>query len=168
MSPDSEHSSVGVDPFERLLTTTEDSAAVLKNTAELAHPGCVLCSSSNAYGLQLDFELTDAGGVSARFDCDSRFEGYPGRLHGGVVSSLLDSAMTNCLFARGKAAVTLRLTVRFRNPVLTERTATVRAHFDRYSPPRHVITSEIVQDGQVKASAEGRFLEHPRVLADAK
>jgi acyl-coenzyme A thioesterase PaaI-like protein len=35
-------------------------------------------------------------------------------LHGGVISSILDGTMTNCLFAHGTVAVTAELRVRFR------------------------------------------------------
>lgn len=135
--------------------------AGLKQTATQAHPNCVLCSSSNVNGLRLDFNVSDAGGVTATFDCDPQFEGYAGRLHGGIVASLLDSAMTNCLFANACSAVTLRLTVRYRHPVHTHKPATVRACVERSSPPRHVLKAEVVQDGEVKATAEGRFLEQP-------
>ena len=147
------------------MNAANDSDAVLECTAGLAHPDRFSCNSSNASGLHLDFSVTDVGGVSASFECSSRFEGYPGTLHGGIATSLLDSAMTNCLFARGKAAVTLRLTVRFRHPVLTEKPAIVRARLQRHSPPRHVLTAEIVQDGKVKVTAEGRFLEQPHLAA---
>ena len=138
--------------------------AGLRHTAALAHPNCVLCSSSNEGGMRLDFDETDAGGVAATFNCDSRFEGYSGVLHGGIVASLLDSAMTNCLFAHGRSAVTLRLTVRYRHPVLTKKLVTVQASCERSSPPRHVLTAEIVQDGQIKATADGRFLEQPHLI----
>ena len=138
--------------------------AELRQTAAQAHPNCALCSSSNANGLRLDFNVSDAGGVTATFDCDSQFEGYAGRLHGGIVASLLDSAMTNCLFANASSAVTLRLTVRYRHPVHTGKPATVRAHIERSSPPRHVLKAEVVQDDQVKATAEGKFLEQPHLI----
>ncbi len=40
-----------------------------------------------------------AEGIEVRARCDERFEGIPGRLHGGVVASLLDSASTWALIA---------------------------------------------------------------------
>jgi uncharacterized protein (TIGR00369 family) len=146
------------------MTNTENDGLEPEHTAALVHPNCVLCSGSNESGLQLDFRTTGAGGVSATFECDSRFEGYPGRLHGGIVSSLLDAAMTNWLFSKEKPAVTLRLTVRYRHPVLIGKPAVVLAVAERSSPPRHVLKAEVVQDGQIRATAEGRFLEQPHML----
>ncbi len=144
---------------------TEPSATRLEHTAAAAHPHCVLCSSSNLTGLRLNFDVSDAGSVTATFGCDSQFEGYAGVLHGGIVASLLDSAMTNCLFAHDRSAVTLRLTVRYRHPVLTGRPATVQACIERSSPPRYVLKAKLVQDGQIRATADGRFLEQTHLIA---
>jgi uncharacterized protein (TIGR00369 family) len=119
----------------------------------------VICSRANERGLQLDFAAADGGGVQARFACTPAHEGFAGMLHGGVVASLLDGAMTNCLFARGIVAVTADLKVRFRHPVAVGTTATVRAWTERSSPPRYALRADVVQDGRVRATAEGRFLE---------
>jgi len=144
--------------------TTTLADAGLRQLSTQAHPHCVMCSHANECGLQLEFNASDDAEVAATFDCDARFEGYTGVLHGGIIASLMDSAMTNCLFAEGIPAVTVGLTIRFRHPVVTGFTATVRAWIERSAPPRHVLRAEIVQDGQVKASAEGRFLGQPQLI----
>ncbi len=145
--------------------TTECVETDLERTAALAHPHCVLCGRTNEHGCQLDFTISDDEGVEATFDCDARFEGYEGVLHGGVVASLMDAAMTNCLFAQSTPAVTVGLAVRFRHPVNTGRAAIVRARVERSSPPRHVLKAEVLQDGQIRATAEGRFLEQPQLIS---
>jgi len=99
------------------------------------------------------------GGVQAHFDCDSAYEGFPGMLHGGVISCLLDGAMTNCLFAHGRRGITGELKVRFRHPVVTGQSTLVRAWIESSSPPFHVLKAELIQDQQVKARATGKFLE---------
>jgi len=40
----------------------------------------------------MEFDVDDDGGVQATFQCVESFEGYPGILHGGVISSILDGA----------------------------------------------------------------------------
>jgi len=127
-----------------------------------AHSNCAVCSPSNRRSLCLRFTASGDGTVQAYFDCDESFEGYTGMLHGGVIASLLDGAMTNCMFAHGVAAMTGELTVRFRHPVIVNRLATLRAWIERSSPPRHLLSAEIVQDGQVKATASGKFMERPQ------
>ena len=127
-----------------------------------AHANCVVCGPTNPRGLGLDFDISTDGGVEAHFDCDRSFEGYDNVLHGGVVASLLDGAMTHCLFARGRPAMTAELTVRFRHPVAIGRSATVRAWITRDDPPLYVLKARVTQDGEVKATATGKFMDPPR------
>ena len=144
---------------------TELAEAGRRQLCTSAHPNCVVCSPGNDRSMRLKFAASDGGGVQARFECSSAFEGYAGILHGGVVASLMDGAMTNCMFARGVLAVTAELTVRFRHPVVTGTPATVRAWIERSSPPRHLLKAEIVQGAQVKATAAGKFLEQAHLAA---
>jgi acyl-coenzyme A thioesterase PaaI-like protein len=59
-------------------------------------------------GLNLSFHVCRDGRVEGRFRCGYAYQGYTGLLHGGVISSILDGAMTNCLFSSGKTAVTAK------------------------------------------------------------
>jgi acyl-coenzyme A thioesterase PaaI-like protein len=124
-----------------------------------AHPGCIVCSGSNARGLRLRFAATEGNVVKAEMDCDPSLEGYGGRLHGGVIAAALDGAMTHCLFALGRTAFTAELNVRFKLPVVTGRPATVRARLERDLGPLYVLAAELAQDGVVKATATAKFLE---------
>ena len=137
------------------LTQTE-----LARTRGRAHGNCIVCSPSNMRGLRLEFMLSEDGCVEASFGCDKAFEGYPNILHGGVVSSLLDGAMTNCLFAHGYIAVTVELNVRFQHPVVVAEPTTVRAWIDQSWRPLHVVKAEVLQNQGVKATAVGKFLEN--------
>lgn len=145
--------------------TIESVQAGWRQMRAQAHSNCVVCSRSNGRSLQLKFAASDDGHVQASFDCDQAFEGYAGMLHGGVIASLVDGAMTHCMFAHGTPAVTAELTVRFRHPVVVGTAATVRAWIDRSLSPLHVLKAEVVQGMQVKATAAGKFMEQPH-LAD--
>ena len=124
-----------------------------------SHPGCFVCGSANGHGLGLEFRLGEDGVVEAAFACQRVFEGYPATLHGGIICTLLDGAMTNCLFAHGHAGLTAELKVRFRHPVMTERPARVRAWIASSLRPLHELAAELVQEEQVMATACGKFLE---------
>jgi acyl-coenzyme A thioesterase PaaI-like protein len=108
--------------------------------------------------MRLQFVLLHDGSVQTVFPCNADFEGYPGFLHGGVISTLLDGAMTNCLYANATTGVTGELKVRFRHPVATGRNAVVRAWIHDKAPPLHVLKAELLQDEQVKANAVGKFM----------
>jgi uncharacterized protein (TIGR00369 family) len=106
----------------------------------------------------LDFEDAGDGSVRATFDCATAFEGYPGYLHGGIISTILDSAMANCLFAQGYQAVTAELTVKFRAPVVLERAAVTEARATRDLFPLFLMEASLIQDGQTKATATAKFI----------
>jgi acyl-coenzyme A thioesterase PaaI-like protein len=131
----------------------------LEATRRKAHPECVGCSAASPLGLGLEFRVREDGGVEASFPCREIYQGYPGLLHGGVTSMLLDAAMTNCLFAHSKVAVTARLIVRFLLPIATDKTAVVRAWLRDLSPPLFVLEATLEQNGQIMASAAGKFID---------
>ena len=143
------------------IETVQNTVANIRNRV---HPKCVVCSSANAKGLHLHFDIADNGNVKADFQCDEAFEGYPGVLHGGVISSILDGAMGNCIFARGQAAVTVEMTTRFRCPVITGHDATVLARITRSSHPLYLLEAQIVQDGEIKATAKSKFYDQPELI----
>jgi acyl-coenzyme A thioesterase PaaI-like protein len=128
-----------------------------------SHRHCVVCGSDHPFGLHLDFIADDDGSVEARIECESLFQGYPGMVHGGIVSMLLDGAMTNCLFAHGQPGVTGELNVRFGYPVEPQGTAVVRAWIDESPPPFFVLKSELIQTERVCARATAKFVNHPHL-----
>jgi acyl-coenzyme A thioesterase PaaI-like protein len=139
--------------------TIEQRQQRLEATKKEAHPDCVGCSSASPLGLGLKFLVREDGGVEATFPCQEIYQGYPGILHGGVTSLLLDAAMTNCLFSHGKVAVTARLIVRFLLPIVIDNTAVIRAWLRDSSPPLFVLEAELAQNGRVMASAAGQFID---------
>jgi uncharacterized protein (TIGR00369 family) len=143
---------------------TASNSTVVKQTrfnsvqAE-AHPFCMVCSRSNPLGLGLKFTCEEDGSVSATFLGHPALEGFQGLLHGGVIASLLDGAMTNCLFARGRAAMTGELNVRYREPVVIGEEMRLRAWITNSSPPLHILAAELKQGDCVKAAATAKFME---------
>jgi len=143
--------------------TTEMRHCAYRQLRNDSHPGCVVCCPGNGHGLGLDFCVVSDGIIEASFSCDKVFQGYPAVLHGGVVSTLLGGPMTNCLFAHGHAAMTAELNVRFRHPVATGNPATVRAWITSSTRPLYELAAELIQDGQIKATAKGKFMEKAAV-----
>ena len=93
----------------------------------------------------------------SRFQAHEGLQGYEGILHGGVVSGLLDAAMTHCLFHHGVQAVTADLRVQFLRPVPCDALLEVTAWLVSVKSPVYRAASEIVCDGRVMASAKARF-----------
>ena len=77
---------------------------------------CYVCGKDNPLGLRVIFRA-EGGVVTADFTADDARQGYPGRVHGGVLCALLDETMgwTPTLATR-RMCVTTELTVRFVKP----------------------------------------------------
>jgi len=141
---------------------------LLESTRIEAHPGCMSCGPEDRLGLALNFELRSDHGVQATFSCGDIYQGYPGFLHGGITSLLLDCAMTNCLFAHSITAVTARLIIRFLLPVAIDQTAVVRAWVREYEPPLYVLEAEVEQRGKILVRASAKFIDHAFTHTPAK
>lgn len=134
--------------------------AEMNTTTELSrrcHPACLVCGNGRPDGLALRFERQTDGSVAAEFDCSAGFQGYPDRLHGGVVAMLLDAGMTHCLFARGIAGLTAKLSIRYHRAVMLGVPAVIRARIAESKSPLYYLESEVVQGEDICATAKGTF-----------
>lgn len=124
-----------------------------------AHPYCLVCSGSNPFGLALEFEVMPDGSITASFLGNPTLEGFPGWMHGGMIASLLDGAMTNCLSAHGLVAVTADLKVRYRKPIEIGSEMLLRAWLKKSHSPLHFMRAELHQENCLKAAASAKFME---------
>ena len=138
---------------------------LMEETRKRFHSHCIVCNRPHSKALGLKFQVQSDGGVSGTVDCSSDFEGYNGLLHGGVISSIADGAMTNCLFAHGVVAVTAELTVRFRHPVELTMPLEVTAWITRSTTPLYSLEAKLIQSGQLKARATAKFMTLPEAQA---
>lgn len=145
----------------RMPVIAERKRAAMSALQSSLHSKCILCGADHPRGPRLAFVTHADGHVEATFACDRLYQGYAGCLHGGVIAALLDSAMTNCLFAHGRAAMTGKLSVRFVKPVIVNRPAVVSASMEKALPPLFAMTAEVRQDGDIMARATARFMEVP-------
>jgi len=76
--------------FETTPLTTKPIACDACALGLHTHPNCVVCGRENPRGLHLQFGLTDDDSVECNFYFSKALEGYPGRLHGGVIASVLE------------------------------------------------------------------------------
>ncbi len=87
---------------------------------------CFACGQENAIGLKLVFERHAHGEAAATWIPAEAHEGWPGVVHGGLLSTALDEAMSHALIAAGVRAMTAELRVRFRSPAPSGRPLTLR------------------------------------------
>lgn len=139
--------------------STPDSAqALLRHTRLGAHGHCIACGGHNGHVPRVQFAAAADGSVVAEIVAGRFYEGYDGMLHGGVIATLLDAAMTNCLFAHGCCAVTADLHLRYRHPVHSGQACRVRAWLERASTPLFVLRAELWQAERLRVTATGKFM----------
>lgn len=122
---------------------------------------CLVCGRDNVLGLQGRFYELEDGELLGIFDPLEEHQGYPGRLHGGVVSAMLDETIGRAinLDDSGSWGVTVELKVRYRRPVPLDGEVRVLGRITKDSSRLFEGTGEIVlEDGTVAAEAEGRYL----------
>lgn len=124
-----------------------------------SHTHCLMCGTKNPASLHLHFENDGEDSVKGEFKGDYRYQGYDGIVHGGVISALLDSAMTHCLFSQGIEAVTADLGVRFVKSIPFNANMTIKAQIVMNRFPLYKMKSQIFIGGQLYARAEARFID---------
>jgi uncharacterized protein (TIGR00369 family) len=120
---------------------------------------CFVCGIQNPVGLKLAFyEDAEAKQVRAEISVPDQYQGYPGVVHGGIVSAILDEVSGRAVLLHGsddELMATLRLTVRYRRPTPTETPLTAVGWVERMSGMGARVAGEIrLPDGTVTAECE--------------
>jgi acyl-coenzyme A thioesterase PaaI-like protein len=124
------------------------------NASELARH-CYACGDLNPVGLHLRFRMEDGWAV-ADFVAQREHQGYPGYVHGGVVSALLDEAMGWATYGNGVWALTGKLELRLRDIVPTGQPLRVRGRIERDRGRTLDVIAELRDaDGKLLADAKG-------------
>jgi uncharacterized protein (TIGR00369 family) len=139
----------------------------LKNVEEYLRPmahsasnRCFGCGPANATGLRLEFLLAEDGGVVTLPTVADSFEGHPGYLHGGIIATLLDEAMSKSTRARGLTTMTRKLEVEYLRPVPSGAPLRVEGRVARSEGRKHWVEAEIRDaEGTVLAAGKGVFVE---------
>jgi uncharacterized protein (TIGR00369 family) len=136
------------------------SSEKLTPIAHRAQNRCFGCGPANAGGLHLEFLLAEDGRVVCLPTIPDRFEGPVGYLHGGIIATLLDEAMSKSLRARGLTAMTRQMEVNYLRPVHSEAPIRVEGRLVRSEGRKHWSEARIIDArGHTLADAKGLFIE---------
>lgn len=122
---------------------------------------CFVCGKQNPYGLQVNPEVKRAG-AEVHIECTppNHMQGWKNILHGGIISTLLDEAITHIgIETYGGPAVTAQLEVRFRNPAPTGVKLYVSA--ERIKVSRRLVEAKAtvkLSDNTVIATGTGKVM----------
>lgn len=130
---------------------------------------CFICGVKNVAGVQVRFyETSDDDGkpeILARFCGQSIHQGYPGRMHGGVLTGILDETIGRAInYGAGEDVetwgVTANLDLRFLLPVPLDVELTARGRILKENRRLFQGSGEVyLPNGQVAVSATGKFLK---------
>lgn len=125
---------------------------------------CLVCGVENLAGLKARFFELESGELVGVFQPRAEHQGYPGRLHGGIASAILDETIGRAINVvdADTWGVTVEFTVRFRKPVPLDREVKAIGRITKNSSRLFEGTGEIVlEDGEVAVEARGKYLKMP-------
>lgn len=103
----------------------------------------------------------ETGEVRARCTLTRQHVGPPGRVHGGVVATILDHVVGFATAAVDKSGMTAGLDIRYKGATPYGVPLILTARYTHSEGRKHFATGEIWADGVVTASAFGVFINHP-------
>jgi len=122
---------------------------------------CFVCGVKAADGLRMKIYATDDGYAIGLCSTEAAHQGFPGVVHGGIVSACLDEVLwfSTRLEENFLPAMTLELNVRFLEKISVDSPLRVAAKVFR-TEGRHLYSKGFIllEDGTVAAEAEGHFL----------
>jgi uncharacterized protein (TIGR00369 family) len=128
---------------------------------------CFGCGTNNPVGLRLEFAVAPdpaspavvSPGVVCTAVVSDNYEGPPGYLHGGIIATLLDEAMSKANRANGVTAMTRQMQVEYLRPVPSGAQIRIEGRVTRSEGRKHWTTAQIVSaEGTVLAQATGLFI----------
>lgn len=131
-------------------------------TPTKAQNRCFGCGPANPGGLHLEFHLTEDRTSVCQAVVSHNFEGHPGYLHGGIIATLLDEAMSKSVRARGVNAMTRHMEVDYLRPVPSGSALRIEGRVTRNEGRKHWSEAKILNShGKVLAEGHGLFIEVP-------
>ena len=88
-------------------------------STDLSESMCFGCGQNNPIGLKLNFQW-DGKTAKTEFTPTEFHQAWPGIVHGGIITSMLDEAMAYACRFEGMNCVTGKMQIRFRRPAVID------------------------------------------------
>lgn len=133
--------------------------------------GCFLCGRDNPVSLRINwFNVPDEGRVRARVTVPDTHCSYPGVVHGGIVSALLDETGGRAVMVGGdfeRLMVAVKLEVEFRRVTPSGVPIELVGWVTRDHGSKAEVAAEIrLPDGTVSARSKGLLVKPPAPVAE--
>ncbi len=118
--------------------------------------GCFACGKENPWGLKLRFER-EGNLARAKVVFHENYVGYPGIVHGGIVTTVLDEAMAKALLLQNIIAFTVEISVRFRKKAEPGREYRVEGWVEGRRRNIYSTAARLIEGKTEIASARAKF-----------
>jgi len=126
---------------------------------------CFVCGLRNGSGLNASFYETEKGELIATFVPKLEHQSYPGRLHGGIASTILDETIGRAILVGREQEVwglTVELNLAYKKPIPLGVELRVVARITEENSRFFHGTGEIVlPDGEIAVTARGKYMKAP-------
>ena len=116
-----------------------------------SYPNCFGCGANNPVGLRLTYR-NEGDAIVTDFTPGGTHEGWPGIVHGGIISTLLYEVMENLAYRNGTIAMMRDMEVNFRRPAKIGKRITAIARLELSAGSKMSVTATLVQNNLI---AEG-------------
>lgn len=125
---------------------------------------CLVCGLKNPFGLHSSFYELDNDELLAVFKPMEEHQSYPGRLHGGIATAILDETIGRAILMKNQDVwgVTIKFTTRYRKPVPLDEEIRVIGRIVNETSRYFEGTGEILlKDGSLAIEGRGKFIKLP-------
>jgi len=128
---------------------------------------CFVCGRDNPIGLHMHFYRDGDGCVYADYVPRDEHQGYPGVMHGGLLTTMLDELIGRTAIASDLWCMTAKLELRFRKPVPIGEPLKLKGEITKKSGRLLEGRGEIrLADGSLAVEAHGTYLRIPEEQID--
>ena len=126
---------------------------------------CLVCGVENPAGFKARFLELDSGELVGVFQPRAEHQSYPGRLHGGLASAILDETIGRAIMMKHEKmvwGVTMEFCTRFKKPIPLDQELRVVGRITSQTGRIFEGTGEVIlPGGEVAATGNGKYMQLP-------
>lgn len=132
---------------------------------------CFLCGLKNSFGLKGAFYELENNELVCIFTPSNEHQSYPGRLHGGITTAVLDETIGRAIMIKNNQdvwGVTIEFTTRFKRQIPLNEELRVVGRITTETNRTFEGTGELIlPNGEIAATGFGKYLRMPlKKIAD--
>lgn len=125
---------------------------------------CLICGMDNTAGVRGQFYNLDDGSVGGLFTFREEHQSYPGRVHGGMLATMIDELAGRVLWVDepDKIGVTMDISVKYHKPVPYNVPLKGRGYYTKKLSRAYSAHCDIFDmDGSLLAEGDAKYLVMP-------